>query len=169
MMVGVLIFMLIAIIGFCVAACNPKNLVAKEPPVLNIPERFRWKPKKFDSKLTFEEECHETNVVAFWFPFLISLFITGAWFSMEASILGLPLALFVSLFVGMIGMSVGHSVNIERAKDQGISDDDPTVQHEKLEKAMGTVLTTLTLADLLGKTKSSAKDVANVDGWKKMK
>lgn len=169
MMVGVLIFMLIAIVGFCVAARNPKNLVAKEPPVLNIPERFRWKPKKFNPNLTFDEKCHETNVIAFWFPFLISLFVTGAWFTMEASVLGFPLALFVSLFVGMIGMSVGHSVNIERAKDEGVPDDDPRVQKEKFEKKMGTVLTALTLADLLGKARDSAKDVANVDGWKKMK
>ena len=169
MMLGVLIFILVVIIAFCVAARNPKNLVAKEPPVLNIPERFKHPPKITKTEFTFDEECHETNVIAFWFPFLITFFITAIWFNIQLPLIGTLFALFVALLVGSIGMSIGHSVNLDKAKERGISDNDPRVQYEKNEKNIGTIYGMLTLADLMKHTKSAVDDVTNVEGWRKMK
>lgn len=169
MMLGALIFIIIAIIAFCIAACNPKNLVAKEPPVLNIPERFKHPPKTTKTEFTFDEECHKTNIVAFWFPFLLTFFITAIWFNMQLPLIGTLAALFVALLAGSIGMSIGHSVNLDKAKKREIPDDDPRVIYEKKERNIGTVKGMLTLADLLKHTRSAIDNVTNVEEWKKTK
>lgn len=169
MMLAVLIFILVAIIAFCIAACNAKNLEAKEPPVLNIPERFKHPPSITKTEFTFDNECHETNVVAFWFPFLITFLITAIWFNMQLPLIGTLFALFVALLVGSIGMSIGHSINLDKAEKRGIPDDDPRVRYEKNEKNIGTIYGMLTLADFLKHTKNAVDDVTNVEGWRKMK
>lgn len=118
----------------------------------------------------YDEERKKRNVYAAVIPFLITFLaiIFGAK-GFREHINGIVLALIASLVVALISMIVGHSTNIEKAKEYGIPDNDPSVTIEKLRRDLG-VTSGIVSGITIGKhTKNAVKDIMNVDSWKELK
>ena len=129
-------------------------------------ENFDTEIEKTDEEI-YDSQCRKINLAAFLIPFFLAglpiFFALGCdiWF------LSLPIALFVALGAGLIGMIIGHSINIKRAKTEGIPDNNPRVQYEKNERNIAIIGGVVSMHSLYKKGKSTIKDIENVDGWSK--
>ena len=87
----------------------------------------------------FDKERRKVNLLAFFIPFIVGLCIgiaaVGDWF------FGIPIGLILGGFAGLIGMAIGHSINIKNAKEYCISDNDPRVTDEKINRTVSIVST----------------------------
>lgn len=129
-------------------------------------ENFDTEIEKTDEEI-YDAQCRKINLAAFFIPF----FLVGLpiFFALGCDIwfLSLPIALFVALGAGLIGMIIGHSINITRAKSRGIPNDNPRVKYEKNEKNIAIIGGILATHSLYKKGKASVKDIADVDSWGK--
>lgn len=128
----------------------------------------------YDRKITYEKERenynkerHSVNFAAFMIPFLAVGLITMI--ACNDILFGLPLGLLFGLMAGFFGMLIGYSININKAKEYGIPDDDPRVQDEKLKRKIGIASGVAAGISIYHNTKNTVKDIKNVDSWKEMK
>ena len=61
----------------------------------------------------------------------------------------------------------GYKTNIDNAKTYGISPDDPILKNEKAKFKTGVVSGTMAAGSMIKNTKKSAKELMDVDNWKK--
>ena len=109
----------------------------------------------------YDKERHKTNVFAFLIPFVIGTMLGVA--IMDDWFFGLPVGLVIGGFAGLIGMAIGHSINIKKAQEYCIPDNDPRVIDEKQKQTVTVVSTGLAGASVIHNTKKAVKDVTNVD------
>lgn len=126
----------------------------------------KWKANE-ENRNNFNDERHTRNVLCFILPFFITFILICACLGDFA--LGAPIALVIALFTAMIGSIIGNSINISKAKEYCIDDDDPRLQSEKIKLDIGITSTILTGYSIGRHTKQSGKDLLNVDSWKEMK
>lgn len=115
----------------------------------------------------FDSECKKVNAAACWLPFFLIFFlIIGAGRADEAFLLA-PFALIAALFAGLVGMGVGHKINLDRAKEYNI--DNNRTAYERKELALTKAGLLFTTVRTLHHAKKNLKEFANVDSWKEMK
>lgn len=130
--------------------------------------------KMYDSindRNDYESSRHVVNFLHFLVPFVAVFCLiffplqkeSGVWF------LTAPVALIGGGFAALIGMIIGYSVNIARAGEYGLADDDPMVMDERRKRTAGIIATIVSGGSIFRHTKKTVKDIENVDGWKEMK
>jgi len=123
----------------------------------------------YNDSLTYDEERHITNTLSFFIPsitvfvFCVKPLYSGLW------ILGIPIAIIPALFAGMLGMLIGNSINLSRSEHYNLSNEDASVNDEKLKQKSGIAAILLSSFSLFKNTKKAIKNIKNVDGWKEMK
>lgn len=117
----------------------------------------------------YEKKCKRTNGMACFAPFFLVFIPVLVAVGFDLWFLGIPIALFLGSGAAMIGMTAGHQLNIQEAKEHDVPASDPRLQYEKKERDIGIVATTIAVTSVGKKTKDAVKDVCDVDGWDKRK
>lgn len=117
----------------------------------------------------YDKERHCRNTIYFLIPFIVvfGLSIKPLWD--EWLIVAIPFALILSLLASMVGMLIGYTVNISRAKSYDIPNNDPRVQNERNKRTGGIIATITSLFCIGHHVKKNVKELADVDSWKEMK
>lgn len=118
-------------------------------------------------RMNFDQERHKVNFAAFVIPFLSVGLITMI--ACDDILFGMPLGLLFGLIGGFFGTLIGYKINIDKAKEYGIPDDNPSVQNEKLKHKIGVASGITAGISIYHNTKNTIKDIKNVDSWKEMK
>lgn len=126
---------------------------------------YRYAEKQ-NYHLDYDEECKKRNIIAALFPPLIIFFVLMFGTSLHENILGLVICLLAALVVALISMTAGHAMNVNDAKDYGISADNPRVIHERNQRDIGIASTIIATHSIYKNTKKAVKDIFNVDSWK---
>ena len=115
----------------------------------------------------FDSECRKVNTAALWIPFFIVFFMVVGTVSNDEFIMIFPFAIIAAMFAGLVGMGVGHKVNLERAKEYNIDNDRTAYERKELMLTKAGLL--FTTVSTLHHAKKNLKDIVNVDSWKEMK
>ena len=118
-------------------------------------------------RINFDQERHKVNFAAFVIPFLSVGLITMI--ACNDILFGIPLGLLFGLIGGFFGTLIGYKINLNKAKEYGIPDDNPSVQNEKLKHKIGVASGIAAGISIYHNTKNTIKDIKNVDSWKEMK
>lgn len=119
-----------------------------------------------DKRENYDSERHKINTIAFWVPFLVVFILFCIIFH---DILLTPVSLLFGLIAGLIGMIIGHSINIKKAEEYCISKSDPRVKDE-IAKRRTAIIAGISSGVAVGHhAKNTIKDIANVDGWSEIK
>ena len=133
--------------------------------------RIKIKTRKISFvQMSYNSERHIRNFLCATVPFFTSFFLIRlktTWGKIPY--VGAFIAFTTALFFSFIGIMFGYSINISRAKDIGLQDDDENVDKEKLKKKIGLASGILGGCSLFKHSKKTLKDFTNVDGWKEMK
>lgn len=117
----------------------------------------------------FHREAFLTNLLAFFVPFIIVVGLIMLLSDHKVWFIILPFAVLFGLIASLITMSLGHSVNLDKAESHGIPDSDPQVQFEKREQEVAKIATIASAAHIAHHTKKNIKKLSNPDSWEKMK
>jgi len=126
----------------------------------------KWKANE-KNRNNFNDERHTRDMLWFILPFFITFILVCV--CLGDFTLGAPIALVIALFASMIGSIIGNCINISKAKEYCMDDDDPRLQSEKIKRDVGITSTILTGYSAGKHVKQSGKDLLNVDSWKEMK
>ena len=126
----------------------------------------KWKSTE-KKRENFDDERHTRNVIWFMVP-LFTVFILVC-VGLGDFAIGAPIALVLGLFAAMIGSIISNSINISKAKEYCIDEDDPRLQSEKTKRNIAVTSTIISGYSIGKHTKQSTKNLLNVESWKEMK
>ena len=132
--------------------------------------QIKHKQEAYRNSTNFDTSSKMTNIICFIIPFTIC--IAAVMSKPDAKALWfiyLPIAVLVACFFTFISIMLGYSLNINRGKRKGLTENDTRLQNEKAKRNIGAVSGIAAGVSTYHHAKRSMKEFLNVDSWKELK